>query len=34
LTHGRSVDANVALVLSNARLAADLAVALAALGEP
>jgi pseudouridylate synthase len=34
LTHGRSVDANVALVLSNARLAAEVAVALAALGEP
>ncbi len=29
LTEGRSVDANVALVLSNARLAAELAIALA-----
>ena len=34
LTHGRSVDANVALVLSNARLAAELAVALNNLREP
>ena len=32
LTGGRSVDANVALGLSNARLAADIAVALAAIG--
>ncbi len=31
LTRGRSVDANVALVLSNARLAAEIAVALADL---
>jgi pseudouridine-5'-phosphate glycosidase len=35
LTGGRSVDANVALVLSNARLAAEIALALAALAaEP
>jgi pseudouridine-5'-phosphate glycosidase len=33
LTNGRSVDANVALVLSNARLAARLAVALSALRD-
>jgi pseudouridine-5'-phosphate glycosidase len=32
LTGGRSVDANVALVLSNARLAAEIATALAAIG--
>jgi pseudouridylate synthase len=31
LTGGRSVDANVALVLSNARLAAEIAIALSAL---
>ena len=34
LTGGRSVDANVALVASNAQLAAELAVALAGLPEP
>ena len=31
LTHGKSVDANVALVMSNARLAAELAIALGEL---
>ena len=34
LTDGKSVDANVALVLSNARLAAELAIALASAGSP
>ena len=31
LTEGRSLDANIALVLNNARLAARIAIALAAL---
>ncbi len=35
LTHGRSLDANIALVLNNARLAAQIAIALVALhGAP
>ena len=34
LTGGQSVEANVALALSNVRLAAEITVALHALGEP